>query len=107
MNYSIIIPIYKEKKNLLKLIFSLNNHLKKIKVNYEILFIDDNSNDGSFELFKKNKKKNMKFIVRKEFPKDLSKSVVYGFKKAKFDNLIVMDGDLQHKPSDLLKLIKI
>ena len=27
--------------------------------------------------------------------------------KAKFDNLIVMDGDLQHKPSDLLKLIKI
>ena len=107
MNYSIIIPIYKEKKNLFKLIFSLNNHLKKIKVNYEILFIDDNSNDGSFELFKKNKKKYMKFIVRKEFPKDLSKSVVYGFKKAKFDNLIVMDGDLQHKPSDLLKLIKI
>ena len=57
MNYSIIIPIYKKKKNLLKLIFNLNNHLKKIKVNYEILFIDDNSNDGSFELFKKNKEK--------------------------------------------------
>ena len=105
MNYSIIIPIFKEKKNLLKLMYRLNKNLKSMKLKYEVIFIDDNSQDGSFELFKKNKKKNMKFYIRKENPKDLSKSVLYGFKKARFNNLVVMDGDLQHKPNDLIKLI--
>lgn len=107
MNYSIIIPLYREKKNLIKLIFSLNKYLKSLKIKYEVLFIDDDSRDGSLELFEKNKKKNMKFLIRKKQPKDLSKSVIYGFKQAKFNNYIVMDGDLQHKPSDLVKLIKI
>ena len=104
MNYSIIIPIFKEKKNLLKLMYRLNKNLKSMKLKYEVIFIDDNSQDGSFELFKKIKK-NMKFYIRKENPKDLSKSVLYGFKKARFNNLVVMDGDLQHKPNDLIKLI--
>ena len=56
MNYSIIIPIFKEKKNLLKLMYRLNKNLKSMKLKYEVIFIDDNSQDGSFELFKKIKK---------------------------------------------------
>jgi len=106
MKYSIIIPIYKEKKNLKKLIKYLNSSLKFIKHGNEIIFVDDDSMDGSISEFKKNKKKNMRFYVRKKKPRDLSKSVVYGFKKARYENLAVMDGDLQHSPKDLLRLIK-
>ena len=45
--------------------YRLNKNLKSVKLKYEVIFIDDNSQDGSFELFKKIKK-NMKFYIRKE-----------------------------------------
>ena len=31
----------------------------------------------------------------------------YGFQKSKYNNIIVMDGDLQHKPSDIKKFLNI
>ena len=105
MNFSIIIPIYKEKKNLTNLVFSLTKVLKDKKNKYEIIFVDDDSRDGSADLFKKIKKKQIRFLIRKDKPRDLSKSVVYGFARSKYENLIVMDGDLQHHPSDLKKLM--
>ena len=106
MKYSIIVPVYKEEKNIAKLIRKVNNELKK-KVTYELIFIDDDSDDNSNKIYKINKNKNTKFFIRKEKPRDLSKSVIYGFDKSKYNNLIVMDGDLQHNPKDILKLIKI
>ena len=33
--------------------YRLNKNLKSMKLKYEVIFIDDNSQDGSFELFKK------------------------------------------------------
>ena len=105
MVYSIIVPIYKEKKNIPKLILKVKEELNK-KVNYELILIDDDSNDGSKEIFYNHGNKNIKFFIRKEKPRDLSRSVIYGFEKAKFNNLIVMDGDLQHHPKDIIRLIK-
>ena len=40
-----------------------------------------------------------------EKERDLSKSCIDGFKKARFNKIIVMDGDLQHKPSDIKKIL--
>lgn len=105
MNYSIIVPIYKEEKNIAKMISKVKSELNKKRINYELIFIDDNSLDNSKKIFKKNKNKNTRFFIRKDKPRDLSKSVVFGFKKSKYKNLIVMDGDLQHNPKDLIKLI--
>jgi len=43
---SIIIPIYREKKNLLKLVGSI---FKKVKIKkFELIFIDNDSQDGSY-----------------------------------------------------------
>ena len=66
MKYSIIIPIYKEKKNLKKLIKYLNSSLKFIKHGNEIIFVDDDSMDGSISEFKKNKKKICVFMLEKK-----------------------------------------
>ena len=57
------------------------------------------------KFLKKKKSKEIRLLIRKEKPRDLSKSVVYGFNRSRNDNLIVMDGDLQHNPRDLHKLI--
>ena len=107
---SIIIPVYQESKNLNKLIHLINKSL--IIKKFEIIIIDDDSSDGSHEILKKliKKFKNLKFFIKKNKPRDLSRSCVMGFNKAKFDTILVMDGDLQHRPQEInklyLKLIK-
>ena len=102
--FSIVIPVYNEAKNLRILVPKIYFELKKFK--FELLIIDDNSNDGTSKILKKYRKKNFFHIVRKK-ERDLSKSCVLGFQKAKYDNIIVMDGDLQHKPRDIKKFIKV
>ena len=107
INLSIIIPIYKESRNIKKLAKDITNYID-IK-NYEILFIDDNSNDGTEEILKKlhEDNRNIKYIIRKERKIDLSKSCILGFENSLFDNILVMDGDLQHDPSNINKLIEV
>ncbi len=104
MGLSIVIPVYKEKKNLKKLISRIKKSVKE--KNFEIIIIDDNSKDGSIEILKKlrSKFKKLRFFVRKKKPRDLSKSCCMGFDLSKFENILVMDGDLQHRPEEINKL---
>ncbi len=48
--------------------------------------------------------KNLIYISRKVKPGDLSKSCILGFNKSKYNNVLVMDGDLQHEPRDINNL---
>ena len=104
---SIVIPILNEKKNLENLCNLIIKNIKFTK--FEIIFIDDNSNDGSDEILKRLSKRNkkIKYIIRKSDKRDLSKSCIEGFKKSSYQNILVMDGDLQHDPKDIKKIAKI
>ena len=75
--YSIIIPTFNEKKNVPILINKINRFIKN--KDYEIIVVDDNSNDGSASVFHDVKKKFKKFsfYIRKEKKRDLSKSVIW------------------------------
>ena len=108
---SIIIPIFKEKDNFKILVNKIFINLKKIKIskkNYEVIFVDDNSNDGVDVIYYKLKKKysGLRLFIRKSKTKDLSQSCIYGFKKSKFDKILVMDGDLQHDPNYIPEFVK-
>ena len=54
----------KQKKNLGILIPKIYKELRKIK--FELIIVDDNSNDGTSETLKRFKKKNFKYIIRKK-----------------------------------------
>ena len=97
LDLSIVIPVYKEKKNLKKLIEQIEKYTKNF--NKEIIIVDDNSNDGSYEVINKIRNKSLKFIIRKSKFRDLSKSCIYGFNLSRSNNILVMDGDLQHNPN--------
>jgi len=66
INLSIVIPILKESQNIKKLSEDIINNLEVN--NYEVLFIDDNSNDGSKEILENlnNVNKKVKYIIRNE-----------------------------------------
>ena len=106
--FSIVIPTYKENENLIKLIPLIYKILNTNKFNFELIIIDDDSRDGTTEtyhIFKK-KFKNIHLVVRKNKVRDLSLSCICGFELSKFENILVMDADLQHNPNYLKLLIK-
>ena len=104
---SIVIPTYNEKQNIALLIKKIDKYLKNFF--YEIIVIDDNSQDGTKLALKeiKSSKKNFLFYIRKKEKRDLSQSLILGIKKTKFNNIIIMDGDLQHNPKYLPKIVRI
>ena len=108
-NISIVIPILNEEKNLIKLTNGIRNIKNKLKIkNFELIFIDDNSEDKTKIVLKNLSLKNkfIKFFIRKEMIRDLSKSCILGFNKSKYKNILVMDGDLQHPPRFIEHLTK-
>ena len=103
-NFTIVIPVYNEGKNLKKLISQIYKILPK-KI-FELIIVDDSSDDETPEIMAKIRKNNLRYIIRRA-KRDLSKSCIMGFEKAKYKNILVMDGDLQHKPADILKFLNI
>ena len=103
---SIIIPVLNESNNIEKLTIKLKDCLKGYK--YEIIFVDDNSSDNSKYILKKLEKKFKFFrpIYRKNI-RDLTQSCFDGIKKSKFQNILIMDGDLQHDPKYIPKMIEL
>ena len=103
---SLVIPILNEEKNIIPLTRKIIQNLKKIK--YEIIFVDDSSIDNS-QIKLKALKKKYKFFrpILRNKKKDLTQSCFDGIRRSKFENILVMDGDLQHDPKYIKKMLKI
>ena len=104
--YSLILPCYNEYKNLrllIPLIFKCFS-----KSNYQIIIVDDNSEDLTIKKikFKFRLNKNIKYILRKKTP-SLGLSIKEGIKKSDGNVIIVMDTDFNHSPKDLKKMINL
>ena len=102
--FSIVIPIYNEEDNIVKLSDSILNALPNLK--YEILFINDGSTDNSEEIIEKltNNHTNIHLInLRRNYGQTAAMQA--GFDHSKGDIIIPMDGDLQNDPRDIPLLI--
>jgi len=106
MSLSIIIPVHNESKNIVK---SINN-LKKLKnniKNFNILFVDDFSEDNTFELLRKYSKKYSYIKVFKNKKKGLGSAIEEGIKRSKFNYVSIFMSDSSDSVSDLVKYYKI
>lgn len=104
---SIVIPTFNESGNIPLLIPAIIKNIPK-KYNYEIIFVDDNSPDGTFEMIKKMGRKNKKIkgiCMYRRF--GLQPSFMAGIQRAKGDAIITMDADFQHPPEMIPKLISL
>lgn len=105
MNFSIIIPVYNEQKNISKLFNEITNSIDK-NLNYEVLFINDASNDETLTEIKKISSKNISYI-NNETNLGQSLSIYKGVENSKYDTIVTIDGDLQNDPVDIMRLVNI
>ncbi len=106
LNLSIVIPTYNERDNISKILEKLESSLKNIK--YEVVFVDDNSPDGTseeIEVFMK-KSQNVK-LIRRVGRRGLSGAIIEGIFASNASLVGVMDCDLQHDESKLLEMLAL
>lgn len=105
MNLSVIIPVFNEKESLPNLITELEKTLKKFS-DYEVIFVDDGSSDGSNDYLRELSRNNKSYKTI-EFYRNFGKAAALseGFKVAKGDYIITMDADLQDDPAEIPNLI--
>ena len=103
MKYSIVIPTLNEKENIVSLIRCLE---QAGIPDMEILVVDENSPDGTAAAVEEYAAGNERIrAIRNDGIPGLSPSIVKGFSSARGDLLCCMDGDLQHSPEDVIKLL--
>jgi glycosyltransferase involved in cell wall biosynthesis len=106
MQISIVVPFYNEEDNIEELYGQLIRVLKGLGVSYELIFIDDGSTDRTHDilmsLFESDETVKV-IILRKNFGQ--TAALQAGFDNAKGEVIITMDGDLQHDPEDIPKLL--
>ena len=108
MDISVIVPLYNEAESLPELAAWIERVMKENGYTYEIIFINDGSTDGSWDVIEQLKEKNdcihgIKF--RRNYGK--SPALYCGFERAKGDVVITMDADLQDSPDEIPVLYKM
>lgn len=106
VSLSVVIPTYNERANLPELLRRLGPVLEAaVGEDYEVIVVDDDSPDGTWELAQHLTSRHPHLrVLRRTGEKGLSTAVIRGWQSARGDVLGVLDGDLQHPPEILAAL---
>lgn len=107
MDLSIILPVYNEEENLQELHVKMIKVLNKLNKSYEIIYVDDGSDDNSGELLSKIAKTDEKIKVI-QFCRNFGQTaaIAAGIEYSQGNILILMDADLQNDPEDIPKMLE-
>jgi len=100
---SVILPCYNESGSIMQLIDEVHQQLHFCK--HQIVLVDDNSPDGTYELVKNKNLEYVKTVLRTTDP-SLAKSIRKGLEEAEGNVFVVMDSDFNHQPKYLPILVK-
>jgi dolichol-phosphate mannosyltransferase len=104
---TVVIPTYKEAGNIEQVARRTHAALEAKGLSHDILFIDDNSQDGSAELCQRLAAElPVRIIVRTE-ERGLSTAVIRGIHEATGDYVVVMDADLSHPPEKIPDMVDL
>jgi glycosyltransferase involved in cell wall biosynthesis len=103
---SVVIPLYNEEAN----VEILHNRLKEVldgnDKDYEIIYVDDGSTDGTLALLEEIQRKDQSVMIlslRRNFGQ--TAAFAAGFDFTRGDIIVTMDGDLQNDPKDIPRLL--
>lgn len=100
---SVVVPLYNEEGNVTKLHEKIVEACKKLGKPFEVIFIDDGSKDKTLE-----EARVLSPLALIEFRRNFGQTAAFdaGFKEAKGEVIVTMDGDLQNDPADIPLLLK-
>jgi glycosyltransferase involved in cell wall biosynthesis len=108
MDLSIVVPLFNEEANIIPLYRSLHEALSISGEEYELIFVDDGSSDGTFGRLKEMALEDPRVRVirfRRNFGQ--TAAMAAGFDAATGDIVVPMDGDLQNDPLDIPRLVAV
>ncbi|MFN6540907.1 MAG: glycosyltransferase [Nostoc sp. EkiNYC01] len=108
MYLSLVIPTYKERDNIEKIVKILSQLLdESIPGNYELIVVDDDSPDRTWEIAESLTTEYPQLrVMRRQDERGLSSAVIRGWQAGTGNVLGVIDGDLQHPPEVLIQLFR-
>ena len=108
MDISVVIPLFNEDESLTELTSWIERVMDTHHFSYEIILIDDGSNDGSWQKIEELAEKNS-HIKAIKFRRNYGKSAALhcGFQAAQGDVVITMDADMQDSPDEIPELYRM
>ena len=105
---SVILPSYNEEKMIQKAADTIAQILKKEKIAYELVFVDDGSKDLTWQKITEANKKDPN-VTGVHFSRNFGKesAMFAGLEKAAGDCCVVMDCDLQHPPEKIVEMYRL
>jgi len=102
LKLSVVIPVYNEKKTLSELIC----RVEAVKLEKEIIIVDDASTDGTRDLLKKYEGQERFKVIYQSKNAGKGSALRAGFDKAEGEIIIVQDGDLEYDPKEYPLLLE-
>jgi glycosyltransferase involved in cell wall biosynthesis len=102
LKYSIVVPLHNEQENVTDLYARLKSVMEASGEPFEMVLVDDGSDDGTFHLLREIAAVDSRVTVvklRRNFGQ--TAGLAAGFDHARGEYIIAMDGDLQHDPADI------
>ena len=108
MDISVVVPVYNEEESLPELFDWIKRVMTKNNFVFEVLFVDDGSSDGSWDVIRNLQNKDIT-VRGVRFRRNYGKSAALnkGFELAQGRVVITMDSDLQDSPDEIPELYKM
>jgi len=107
MKVSLVIPVYNEEENLPILFQSIQKEMQALKTTWEVIFVDDGSQDDSQsvlgELAKKDPNHVRVVIFRRNFGQ--TAAIAAGIDHSQGETIVLLDADMQNDPADIPMLL--
>ncbi|MBQ7311585.1 MAG: glycosyltransferase family 2 protein [Alistipes sp.] len=109
LDISVVVPLYNEEESLPELAAWIDRVCKKEKLSYEIIMVDDGSNDGSWRVVEGLKEQYGDRIRAIHFMRNYGKSAALycGFEISEGEVVFTMDADLQDSPDEIPAMRKM
>jgi glycosyltransferase involved in cell wall biosynthesis len=106
MELSVVIPVYNEEENVEPLVHEIASVLAPLKKRYEIVFVDDGSEDETFQVLTRLRAMHPQLrAVRLKRNFGQTAAIAAGLAYVRGDVVIMMDGDGQNDPADIPALL--